>query len=172
MMWDVFVGLDLLVSTMEVAMPRMVLIAAISLAASLGLSANAHATHWTVCNKTPEDLNVAIAFIDNENHTAVEGWHGLHKCGGCAVVLNFDDTQKENVWLFAKNNNDIPRFQSAHPRLCVFDHQAFRHRIVGGVACPAGSRTVGFNQVTLFDQNVNRTTNLTPASGAPVCFND
>src|SRR5438128_7703384 len=62
----------------------------ILLAASLGLSSHAHATHWTVCNRTAEDLNIAIAYVDNENLTATEGWHGINKCGGCAVVLNFD----------------------------------------------------------------------------------
>jgi uncharacterized membrane protein len=139
-------------------MLRTVLVA-VSLAASFGLSATAYATHWTVCNRTPENLNVAVGFIDNNNQTATEGWHALNRCGGCAVVLNFDRTQKENVWLFAKNENNVPRFHSAHPRLCVFD-QAFRHQTLGGVPCGAGGRPEGFDTLSFPDQSVNHTTNL------------
>ena len=149
-------------------MSRMVLIA-ISLSATLGLSANAHATHWTVCNRTAEDLNVAIGFIDNESHTATEGWHAVNKCGGCAVVLNFDRTQKANVWLFAKNHSGVGRFESQHPRMCVFD-QAFRHRQVGGVPCPAGGTLAGFDLQSIPDQSVNHTTNLTGNASGSVCI--
>jgi uncharacterized membrane protein len=150
-------------------MPRMILFVA-SLAMSVGLCGNAHATHWSVCNHTAEHLNVAIAFVDNENSTMIEGWHELGACGGCAVVLNFDRTQRENVWLFAKNNNNVSRFHSANPRLCIFDGQAFRHRNVPGEHCQGGGRVVGFDTLHFPDQSINHTTNLTGSPDGRHCI--
>src|SRR5262252_7513514 len=115
-------------------MPRMVLFV-LSLAASVGVCANAYAAHWSVCNRTHEDLDVAIAFMDNQDTFMSEGWHPLNSCGPCVVVLNFDRTSHENVWMFAKNGN-VPRFSSAHNHFCVFDG-AFRHPHVKGAPCPA-----------------------------------
>jgi uncharacterized membrane protein len=146
-------------------MSRIVLV--LSLAASVGLCGNAHAKHWTVCNHTSEDLNVAIAYHDTQNQTVTEGWHPLGKCSGCVVVLDYDRTDNDAVYLFAENGAHAARFQAEHPRLCIAQ-QAFRIRNApNSVNCPGvGGKVVGFQKVTLPDWNKNLTTTLGSGSGS------
>jgi uncharacterized membrane protein len=40
---------------------------------------------WTICNKTAEEYNVAIAYEQGRGHVS-EGWWTLRPCGGCKVV--------------------------------------------------------------------------------------
>jgi uncharacterized membrane protein len=47
--------------------------------------ANAH--KWTVCNRGPDNVDVAIAYPTSNGYTS-EGWWTLRACGGCAVVFN------------------------------------------------------------------------------------
>ena len=105
----------------EIPMRRMML--ALSLAAlattSVGLSANAHAKAWTICNQTPEDLWVAVAWRDRQNRTVSNGWWQISSCSGCTVVMDHTaNTEYQNVWVHAKNRDGIERF-GGDTKLCV-----------------------------------------------------
>jgi uncharacterized membrane protein len=97
-------------------MPRMVLV--LSLAASVGLSANAHAEGWHICNHTPEELNVAIAFATPQEQWVSQGWHTLGACGGCAFVMDHTRTEHKNVFYRAENSNGVERI-GGRDRFCV-----------------------------------------------------
>lgn len=124
--------------------------------ASAGLCTHAEAAHWSVCNHTPESLNVAIAY-HNQNQTITEGWRVIGPCGPCVVMLNYDSTDNDTVYLFAKNDHNVPRFAAEHPRLCVAN-QAFRLQNGPGGHCSIPA--VGFQKVTIRDWDRNHVTTL------------
>lgn len=68
-------------------------------------SQTAHA-EWTICNKTPEPLTVAIAYASNRGgHIVTEGWWKIRSCGGCATVLRADETaDTSTTYLHAKTD--------------------------------------------------------------------
>jgi uncharacterized membrane protein len=152
---------------MEAAMPRMMVV--LSLAASVGLCGNALANQWSVCNRTPEDVNVAIAYHNAQTQTTVEGWRRLAACGGCAVMLNYDQIDNDTVYLFGENNAQIARFSAEHPQFCVVQ-QSFRNRHLPGVNCPGGAKVVGFQKVTIPDLNKTHKTDLTGSVGGKNCI--
>ena len=45
-----------------------------------GWSARANAEGWHVCNKSAEDLKIAIAYHDGANDWLTEGWWTLRRC--------------------------------------------------------------------------------------------
>jgi uncharacterized membrane protein len=146
-------------------MPRMLLFLSLSVAASVGLCANAHADHWRVCNQTPEDLFVAIGYQDTENHSISRGWGTLDKCS-CVRVLDYDKTKNPTVYLYAETNAKIAKFGAEHPQLCVSNPGPFVYRNGPGESCPSGGRVVGFAKVTLRDWPNTYTTNLESSVGA------
>jgi len=84
-------------------MSRMALVG-LSVAASIGLCANAHAKGWHICNHTPEELDVAIAYKDKQEQWISKGWHKLHVCGGCAFVMDLSRTEYVDVYYHARNS--------------------------------------------------------------------
>ncbi len=49
----------------------------------------ARATTWTVCNRSAEDVSVAIAFnLKDARQYISKGWWTLRACGGCKVVFS------------------------------------------------------------------------------------
>jgi uncharacterized membrane protein len=52
-------------------------------------SSLAHATTWTVCNRSVHDFDVSIAYPSKYGYTS-EGEWTLRACGGCVVVFEGD----------------------------------------------------------------------------------
>ena len=46
---------------------------------------------WQICNKTADELTVAIAYINNQGYIS-EGWWRLNACGECNTVLSSGET--------------------------------------------------------------------------------
>src|SRR5689334_6730586 len=90
----------------------------LSLAASVALSANAQADGWHICNHTPEELNVAIAYKDTQEQWISKGWHKLGSCGGCAMVMDERRTEYTNVYYHAQNSSGDQRI-GGQTRFCV-----------------------------------------------------
>jgi uncharacterized membrane protein len=153
-------------------MRRMVLVS-MCLVALAGPCTNAQANEWRVCNKTPEHLLVAIGYHDpsHPSEVATEGWYELSACGGCAVVLPYQNTDRNNVYLFGQTHSKVAKFVSDNPRFCVSQGKGFRHYVAGNSACPAGAIAVGFQKVTIpHFPDGNYSTNLEPGEGASGCF--
>jgi uncharacterized membrane protein len=53
----------------------------------LMLTSPARADSWTVCNRSPEELNAVIAYSDGRQYIS-KGWWRLGACGGCKTVLS------------------------------------------------------------------------------------
>jgi uncharacterized membrane protein len=62
------------------------------LAALCSAAPFAHAAQrtWTVCNRTPEPVRVAVAYGAPGGGYESRGWWDLPACGGCKVVLSRD----------------------------------------------------------------------------------
>jgi uncharacterized membrane protein len=63
-------------------------------AVALGAPLYAHAASWTICNKTTEDLNVAIGYFHTSGQWLSEGWWTVRSCGGCARVMDLAKTDR------------------------------------------------------------------------------
>ncbi len=49
----------------------------------------AWATVWKVCNSSPEDIEIAIAYnLNDARQYIAKGWWKVRACGGCQVVYN------------------------------------------------------------------------------------
>ena len=145
-------------------MPKMSLVLSLSLAASVGLCASAHADHWTVCNKTLEDLFVAVAYHDKENQSISRGWGAVASCT-CLNVLSYDKTDRTDVYLYAENRAKVAKFFAPHPQLCISNGDAFVYRNGPGNPCPGSARLAGFDKVTLRNWPKAFTSNLEASSG-------
>ena len=112
------------------------------LMASVGLSANAHAKGWNICNRTPEELNVAIAYKGTSDQWISKGWHNLRACGGCALVMNHSRTEYVGVYYHAENTAGAERIGGTG-KFCVSSGAAFTYRNSG--RC----KTASFRQVNI-----------------------
>lgn len=73
---------------------------------SSGIRNDAHAGEWSVCNKTPDNLTIAIGYADSHGGINTKGWWTLNQCGGCANVLNGNETaDRGTLYLHAHANN-------------------------------------------------------------------
>jgi uncharacterized membrane protein len=57
-----------------------------------GLQKDAHGGEWSVCNRTPDELEIAIGYANSTGGIVTKGWWKLRGCGGCARVLNQNET--------------------------------------------------------------------------------
>jgi uncharacterized membrane protein len=68
-------------------------LALFSISVAIGIVApiGAFATEWTICNRTAQNVNVAIAYsLNDSNGYITHGWWKLSPCGGCKVVYGGD----------------------------------------------------------------------------------
>jgi uncharacterized membrane protein len=71
-----------------------------------GLATTARA-EWTICNRTAEDVDVAVAFVNPRGGFVSKGWYTLGACGGCKTVLQRNETSDpNNVFLRAEGRNN------------------------------------------------------------------
>jgi uncharacterized membrane protein len=135
-------------------------------AATLGMIADAHAKGWRICNGTPEELNVAIAYKDDQDQWITKGWHNLQACGGCALVMNHSRTEYTDVFFHARNRNGVERF-GGPGRFCVMS-QSFTIR--NGARCVGNSRIASFRKQVITNENRDFTTNLTGGANGRHCI--
>jgi uncharacterized membrane protein len=63
---------------------------------------------WTICNKTADNMRVAIAYVNPRGGFISEGWWTVRACGGCATVLQTKDTSDHrNVFYHAEGGGVI-----------------------------------------------------------------
>ena len=72
--------------------PRVGLGAVTAIAAMLVLPQDGEAA-WQICNKTPSDAYVAIAYVNPQDVGFIsKGWWKVRACGGCSTVLSMGTT--------------------------------------------------------------------------------
>jgi uncharacterized membrane protein len=138
-------------------MTKISVVLSVSAGVLVGLCASAHADHWRVCNKTLEELFVAVGYHDKENQSISRGWGTVPSCR-CINALTYDKTDNTNVYLYAENRAGVAKFTSDGPRLCVSNPGHFVYR--NGPGNPCSGRVVGFDKVHLRTWPNVYTTNL------------
>lgn len=136
-----------------------------------GWSMRANAEGWHVCNRTAEDLRIAIAYHDGANGWLTEGWWTLRQCGGCAYVMPHSKTDGTNVFLHATTRGGALRV-GGEGRFCVSDPAKGAPPWTGrsGKTCGAGYVSATF-QKHVVDTDKKYTTNITGnASGGRRCI--
>ncbi|MGE0715963.1 MAG: DUF1036 domain-containing protein [Alphaproteobacteria bacterium] len=132
----------------------------------------AAAEGWTICNRTPEELKVAVAYFDEANKWMSEGWWALGPCGGCKFVLNANKTERTNVFFRAVTRDGSERI-GGDQRFCVSTRAAgsppFTVRSNANCGRANGYALEGFRVVTI-DSDRNHTTNITGAVGNRRCI--
>src|SRR5262249_1467464 len=124
---------------------------ATTVAASIALTGNANAKAWSVCNRTTEELEVAIAYREGPNQFISKGWHILGACSSCVVVMNYDRTEYDTVYVYAKNRAGEAKFTSSgasSPRFCI-QSGAFTIRNETNSRCSSGTTAVGFQRAKI-----------------------
>ena len=60
---------------------------------------------WTICNKTPQDLLIAVAYVDPRGGFISEGWYRVRGCGGCLakVVSSGSTSDPHHVFYYAES---------------------------------------------------------------------
>ena len=71
-------------------------------------SASAAGSHWRICNKTPEPLQVSVAYDPGNGQYVSKGYYKLAACGGCAGIGTF---AVRGVWYRATTQNGTPRIE-------------------------------------------------------------
>jgi uncharacterized membrane protein len=69
---------------------------------------NAADTYWRICNKTPEELQVAVAFNPGNGQHVSKGYYNLKACGGCANIGSFG---VKGVWYRATSLDGTARVE-------------------------------------------------------------
>ncbi|CCD90448.1 conserved exported hypothetical protein [Bradyrhizobium sp. ORS 375] len=141
-------------------MRKIVLI--VSLTVSVGLSSNAHAEGWHICNHTPEELNVAIAYKDTQEQWISKGWHNLRACGGCTMVMDENRTEYTNVYYHAQNTSGVERI-GGPTRFCV-SSGVFTYRQL-----PNCTSKAGFH-LTVIENAGKYTTNIRGSVDGRTCI--
>lgn len=136
----------------------------VALMAAVPLQAGA--ASWTICNKAPENLLVAIAYLDKQNRWVSEGWWNLQRCGGCARVMDLSQTDAADQFYRAISSSGLERV-SGGDRFCVSPQ---RFTVPNRGQCPAGFSAAGFRRVKVEYSDRNHTSNINPAPGGPVCM--
>ena len=130
------------------------------------LQSDANAKGWRICNRTAEDLDVAIAYKDRQDQWISKGWHGLRSCGGCAMVMDHGRTEYTDVFLHAKNGAGVVRFGGG-ARFCVTS-SAFTVR--NGPRCGGGYTAASFSKQVIASGDRDFVTNLTGRASGRVCI--
>lgn len=136
--------------------------------AALGLTlpVSANAAMWTICNKTPEDLSVAIAYQDHDNQWVSRGWWSVRACGGCAKVLNLSKTETVDQFYRAVSPSGAERITGRN-RFCV-GSSSFTAR--NGGRCPSGHTAAGFKRIEVEYSDRNHTSNIVGSVGGRTCI--
>jgi uncharacterized membrane protein len=124
------------------------------------------AASWSICNRTPEHLQVAIAYKDKGGTWVSRGWWQLARCGGCANVLNLGETDEVNQFYRAESSNGEERLGGS-TRFCL-NHKVFLVSNRG--QCPQGFAAAGFHKQAVEYSDRNFKSNINPAPGGPVCI--
>jgi uncharacterized membrane protein len=78
---------------------------AIMFSALYGMANDAQGA-WNVCNKVAEDMVISIAYVDPRGGFLSEGSWRLRACGGCATVLQRNQTSDPNNVFFRADGLD------------------------------------------------------------------
>jgi uncharacterized membrane protein len=137
---------------------------------SSGFADEAVAGHWQVCNRTPDRLNLAIAYSNSFGQIVTEGWWEVGACGGCAIVIGRDLAcqlpDKSNAYLHADLvGNEVTVIRGTE-NFCV-SKERFK---INSSASPGCTIRQSFRSESI---NLNRdwTTNITgKGRSGNVCF--
>jgi uncharacterized membrane protein len=144
--------------------------AAIAFVLFSGFAGEAVAGHWQVCNRTPDRLNLAIAYSNSFGQIVTEGWWEVGACGGCAIVIGRDLAgqlpDKSNAYLHADLvGNEVTVIRGTE-NFCV-SKERFK---INSSASPGCTMRQSFRSESI---NLNRdwTTNITgKGQSGNVCF--
>jgi len=124
-----------------------------------GLPHEARAASWTVCNRTPDRLTIAIGYPAVSAQILTEGWWTIGGCGGCAIVMDARTANqlpdKTTTYLRAEFNDGSGSVEGDE-NFCV-DANAFHINSTASPGCN-DMRSFRTQQVNL---NKNHTTNIT-----------
>ena len=135
----------------------------IGLPAMLALTVGAHAGFWQVCNHTPDELQISIGYAVDGGHLNSQGWWRLGRCGGCAVVLQPEDTaDRGTVYLYAHISHGGRDVVSGPEHLCV---KTEAYTLGRAENCLGRFKSAPFQQTSV-NLNKNFTTNI----NAPGCI--
>jgi uncharacterized membrane protein len=134
------------------------------------VSADAQAAQWwTICNRTAEDLDVAIAYFHPSEEWFSEGWWGLKACGGCARVMNLADSDRPDHYFYAVTTTGDERV-GGDVRHCVTPHPEARPWTgQSGAKCNDQDISVGFRveEIEYFDEDFK--TNISETVAGRTC---
>jgi len=107
---------------------------------------------WSICNRTPDEMYVAIAYDKGDGVKISQGWWKLRGCGGCK---SFGDFKIKGVWYRAENRSG-GRLIEGNDLFCVHESNAFK--LDTGHSCGLGGKSKslsrkGFRFVTLSAKN-------------------
>jgi uncharacterized membrane protein len=136
----------------------------------VGLSTQASAAGWLICNRTPEELQVAIAYHDGANGWLTEGWWSLKACGGCTRVMDQSKTDGANVFYRAVTPRGDERI-GGKTHFCVSSHANGAPPWTGRSpkVCGKGYVSGGFSQHTV-DTEKDFRSNITGKVAGKVCL--
>jgi len=126
----------------------------------------AHA-EWIICNKTAEELNVAIAYKNPSGYFTSRGWWRVGACHDCKTVLQSGETSDtEFVYLHAHSPDGRRVWGQGGATFCTNDSSSFKYFQTSNCAA---KKPFLLKQVDLKKQ---WTSNLTgPTSTGAVCLN-
>ncbi len=136
-----------------------------ALAILAGAIVPAQAATWSICNRTPEPLQVAIAYRNQGGTWVSRGWWPLRACGGCAAVLDLSETDTVEQYYRAESGRGELRLDGP-TRFCM-NRNAFTVSNRG--TCPPGFWAQGFHQVKVPYSDRHFTSTINPAPRGPVC---
>jgi uncharacterized membrane protein len=139
-------------------MKRIVVTVSVVFGVATGLSSEAFAQSWRVCNKTADPVRVAVGYAVPGGLLKSEGWFNLGSCSGCAtVVVPSDTVDLSTGYLYAEKSRDGTAIVTGDQNLCV-TRQAFKIRRSGN--CEGRNfQTRQFRQMSI-NLNKNFTTNI------------
>lgn len=119
---------------------------------------------WIICNRSAEELNVAIAYANLSGQIVTHGWWPVRSCGGCATVLQTNETgDRGTTYLYARTGSGAAYIQG-DASFCTAD-SGFKYR-----STPNCAMKSNFRQETV-DLNKHFTTNITgKSSTGRTCF--
>jgi hypothetical protein len=126
---------------------------------------------WTICNRTAEELHVAIAYFHTSEQWLSEGWWTLRACGGCARVMDLAKTDRVNQFFRAVTPNGVERV-GGDRRFCVSSHAKGAPPWTGrsGAKCGGDYVSAGFRLQKVEFSDENFTTNITGKVSGKVCI--
>jgi uncharacterized membrane protein len=134
--------------------------AAVAFLLFFGFLNEALAGTWQVCNRTPDRLNIAIAYSNSFGQIITEGWWEVGACGGCATVIGQDLAgqlpDKSNAYLHADTAGNEVTVVRGSEEFCV-SKERFK---INSSASPGCTIRQSFRSEPI-NLNRNWTTNIT-----------